>query len=86
MERMRNMTLTSAVRKRIKNLLKEKNMNIWNLYKATGVSASTLTYFINKERGLITLRTLLHIYEGFNIELKEFFDDPVFDDVFDEEQ
>ena len=85
MERMRNMTLTSAVRKRIKNLLKEKNMNIWNLYKATGVSASTLTYFINKERGLITLRTLLHICEGFNIELKEFFDDPVFDDVFDEE-
>lgn len=78
------MTLTSAVRKRIKNLLKEKNMNIWNLYKATGVSASTLTYFINKERGLITLRTLLHICEGFNIELKEFFDDPVFDDVFDE--
>lgn len=78
------MTLTSAVRKRIKNLLKEKNMNIWNLYKATGVSASTLTYFINQERGLITLRTLLHICEGFDIELKEFFDDPVFDDVFDE--
>ena len=80
------MTLTSAVRKRIKNLLKEKNMNIWNLYKATGVSASTLTYFINKERGLITLRTLLHICEGFDMELKEFFDDPVFDDVFDEEK
>lgn len=80
------MTLTSAVRKRIKNLLKEKNMNIWNLYKATGVSASTLTYFINQERGLITLRTLLHICEGFNIELKEFFDDPVFDNVIDEEQ
>ena len=78
------MTLTSAVRKRIKNMLKEKNMNIWNLYKATGVSASTLTYFINQERGLITLRTLLHICEGFDIELKEFFDDPVFDDVFDE--
>lgn len=80
------MTLTDAVRKRIKNLLKEKNMNIWKLYKATGVSASTLTYFINKERGLITLRTLLHICEGFDIELKEFFDDPLFDNVFDEEK
>ena len=79
------MTLTEAVRIRIKNLLKEKNMNLWKLYKATGVSASTLTYFINKERGLITLRTLLHICEGFNIELKEFFDDSVFEDVFDEE-
>ena len=79
------MTLAQAVRIRIKNLLKEKNMNIWKLYKSTGVSVSTLTYFINKERGLITLRTLLHICEGLNIELKEFFDDPVFDDVIDEE-
>ena len=52
----------------------------------TGVSASTLTYFVNQERGLITLRTLLHICEGFNIELKEFFNDPLFDDVYDEEQ
>lgn len=80
------MTLTDAVRKRIKNLLNEKNMNIWKLYKATGVSASTLTYFINQERGLITLRTLLHICEGFDIELKEFFDDPLFDNVIDEEK
>mgnify|MGYP000092308295 FL=1 len=75
------MTLSDAVRKRIKNLLKENNMNIWSLYKSTGVSASTLTYFINQERGLITLKTLLHICEGFNIELKEFFDDPLFEDV-----
>ena len=79
------MTLTQAVRKRIKNLLKENNMNIWKLYKSTGVSASTLTYFINQERGLITLKTLLHICEGFNIELKEFFDDTIFDDVIDED-
>lgn len=79
------MTLTQAVRKRIKNLLKEQNMNIWKLYKATGVSASTLTYFINKKRGLITLKTLLHICEGFGIELKEFFNDPVFDDVYEDD-
>ena len=79
------MTLTQAVRKRIKNLLKENNINVWKLYKSTGVSASTLTYFINQERGLITLKTLLHICEGFNIELKEFFDDPLFDDVIDED-
>ena len=79
------MTLTQAVRKRIKNLLKEQNMNIWKLYKATGVSASTLTYFINKERGLITLKTLLHLCEGCGIELKEFFDDPLFDDVYEDD-
>lgn len=75
------MTLTDAVRQRIKNLLKQNNMNIWKLYKLTGVSASTLTYFINQKRGLITMKTLLHICEGFRISLKEFFDDPLFDDV-----
>ena len=75
------MLLSDAIRQRIKNLLKENDMNIWKLYKATGVPASTLTYFINQERGLITIRTLLHICEGFNIELKDFFDDPLFKDL-----
>lgn len=75
------MLLSDAVRKRINNLLKENNMNIWKLYKATGVSASTLSYFMSGKRELINLKTLLHICEGFNIELKDFFDDPLFKDV-----
>ena len=75
------MQLSDAVRKRIKNLLKEKNMNAWRLYKATGVPPSTLSYFLSGKRELIGLKTLLHVCEGFNIELKEFFNDSLFDDV-----
>lgn len=75
------MQLSDAIRKRIKNLLKINNMNIWKLYKATGVSASTLSYFMSGKRELINLKTLLHICEGFGITLKEFFDDPLFIDV-----
>ena len=75
------MLLSDAIRKRIKNLLKENNMNIWKLYKATGVSASTLSYFMSGKRELINLKTLLHICEGFDIELKNFFGDPIFKDV-----
>ena len=75
------MQLSTAIRKRINNLLKENNMNIWKLYKATGVPASTLSYFMNGKRELINLKTLLHICEGFNITLKEFFDDEIFNDV-----
>ena len=75
------MQLSNAMRKRIKNLLKENDMNIWKLYKATGVPVSTLSYFLNGKRELINLKTLLHICEGFDIELKEFFDDPLFDEV-----
>lgn len=75
------MLLSTAIRKRINNLLKQNNMNMWKLYKATGVPASTLSYFMNGKRELINLKTLLHICEGFNIELKEFFDDPLFENV-----
>lgn len=75
------MQLSDAIRKRITNLLKNNNMNIWKLYKATGVSASTLSYFMSGKRELINLKTLLHICEGFGISLKDFFDDPLFIDV-----
>ena len=75
------MQLSDAIRKRIHKLLKENNMNAWKLYKCTGIPASTLSYFLNGKRELITLKTLLHICEGFNITLKQFFDDPIFDDV-----
>ena len=39
------MQLSDAIRKRIKFLMKQNNMNIWKLYKATGVSASYLRGF-----------------------------------------
>jgi len=78
---MRNMRFSDAIRKRIGNLLNERDMNIWKLYKATGVPASTLSYFMSGKRELINLKTLLHICEGFNIELKDFFDDPLFKDI-----
>ncbi len=75
------MQLSDAIRKRIKKLLKEDDMNIWKLCKQTGLPASTLSYFMSRKRELINLKTLLHICEGFNIELKDFFDDPMFKDV-----
>ena len=75
------MNLSSAVRQRIINLLKENNMTMWGLFKASGVPRSTLSYFMTGKRDLINLTTLLHICEGFNLTLKDFFDDPLFDDV-----
>lgn len=75
------MYLSSAVRQRIINLLQEKEMTLWSLFKKSGVPISTLSYFMNEKRNLISLTTLLHICEGFNITLKDFFDDPLFKDV-----
>ncbi|MBR0491902.1 MAG: helix-turn-helix transcriptional regulator [Clostridia bacterium] len=75
------MLLSDAIKIRINELLDENNMNTWKLYKQTGVPASTLSYFLNGKRELISLKTLLHICEGFNITLKDFFDSPIFNDV-----
>ena len=75
------MLLSEAIRKRIENLLKENNMNQWKLYKSSGVPSSTLSYFMSGKRELINLKTLIHICEGLNITIREFFDDPIFDNV-----
>ena len=75
------MKLSDAIRKRIKNIFEEKDMNMWKLYKTTGIPMATLSAFMNGKRDLLTLRTLLHICEGFDMKLSEFFEDPLFDDV-----
>ncbi len=78
------MKLSDAIRKRIKYFLKINNMKIWDLCKETGVPCSTISTFMNGKTELIKLDTLLHICEGFNITLGEFFTDSVFDNTYQE--
>ncbi len=73
------MKLSDAIRKRIKYYLKEKNMNIWKLCKMSGIPCSTISTFMSGKTELIKIDTLLHICEGFNITLGEFFTNEVFD-------
>lgn len=80
------MNLSNAVRKRIKFYLKEKNMNIWKLCKMSGIPCSTISTFMSGKTELIKLDTLLHICEGFNITLCEFFSDSIFDNVIQEDE
>ncbi len=78
------MKLSEAIRKRIKFYLKDKNMNVWNLCKMSGIPCSTISTFMSGKTELLKLDTLLHICEGFNITLKEFFDDSSFDEAISE--
>ncbi len=78
------MQLSDATRKRIKNLLKEKNMKLFDLSKSAGVSLPTISDFLKNDTKNLRMDTLLHICEGFNITLKDFFSDPLFDDVISE--
>lgn len=73
------MRLSDAIRKRIKYYLKEKNMNVWKLCKMSGIPCSTISTFMSGKTELLKIDTLLHICEGFNITLREFFSDEIFD-------
>ena len=75
------MSLSDAVRDRIRFYQQKKNMTLWGLFKASGVPMSTLAAFMSKRTELIKLDTLLHICEGFGITLTEFFEDGVFKEV-----
>lgn len=78
------MQLADATRKRIKLLLKENNLNQFELSKLAGIALPTLTDFMKNDTKNLRMDTMLHICEGFKITLKEFYDDPLFDDVMSE--
>ena len=75
------MQLSDAIRKRIYDLLKQNNMKLFDLSKAAGVSLPTISDFLKNDAKNLRTDTLLHICEGFNISLKDFFDNPLFNDV-----
>ena len=75
------MTLTNAVKQRIINLASKKKITLHKLALESGVPYSTLSSFLNGKCTSMTLTTLLHICEGVGIEMKEFFNDPLFKKV-----
>ena len=78
------MYLSDAVRDRIRYYQNQTGMSLWGLFKASGVPMSTLAAFMSKRTELIKLDTLLHICEGFNITLGDFFSDELFKNVYQE--
>lgn len=79
------MQLNKAIRIRINYFLNRKGISsLWELYKNSGVPKSTINALLGTEKNsLPRLPTLLHICEGLDTNLQEFFDDPIFADVED---
>ena len=75
------MTLSDAINLRISELLKEYNLTVYKLSYRAGISNSIIS---DCKRGKVkepSLSSIVHICEGFNIELKDFFNSPLFKDV-----
>lgn len=79
------MQLNDAIKIRIDYFLNKKGLSsLWDLYKTTGVPKSTINALLGTEKNkLPRLPTLLHLCEGLDTNLKEFFDDPMFIDIED---
>ena len=75
------MLLSDAVRKRIIKLIAEKKITFHKLANLSGIPYSTLSSFMVGKSNSPKLVTLLHICEGFDIELHEFFNDKIFKNV-----
>lgn len=78
---MLNLILSEAIKLRIDELLVENNISAYQLSYKAGISNSIIS---DCRRGKVkepTLSSIIHICEGFDIELKDFFDSPLFKDV-----
>ncbi len=75
------MLLSEAINLRINELLKKYNLTVYKLSYRAGISNSIIS---DCKRGKVkepTISSIIHICEGFGIDLKEFFDAPYFKDV-----
>lgn len=78
------LSLEQAIRARILNLAKEKNLTINKVSMLSGMPHTTLLLFMNNETHDPRISTLLHICEAFDIDLKEFFNSSLFKNVIEE--
>ena len=75
------MDFSDLVAKKIRELMKEKNINSNKLSKLTGIYRSTLTMFLTRKNRTIRLENLLYICEAFDMKLSEIFSDERFDEA-----
>ncbi len=72
------MKLNQAISQRLTELLTEKNMTQYQLFMKSGVSKSTIGNVINCAYDSVKLRIIHEMCQGFEIDIPEFFNSPLF--------
>lgn len=75
------MYLSKAIRLRIENLIASYNTNGNKLALSAGIDRSSVNRFLRGTNKTIKVETITLICQSFNISLKDFFDDELFNDV-----
>lgn len=77
------MKLNDAIGKRVETLLNERGVNQYFLFKNGGIPRSTISQTLHAKKGTVKVDTVFQIASTLGMSLKEFFDDPIFDDIED---
>ena len=77
------MKLSEAIKLRLYVLMKEKGFSQYDFYVKGGIAKSTVSQVLNGTRERVAIRTIYEMISTMEVSLKEFFDDPIFDDISD---
>lgn len=72
------MTVSTAVAKRISQLLNEKGMTQYRLEQESGIQHGSMQCIMNGRNKTVTLSTVMMLARGFKITLIVFLDSPIF--------
>lgn len=78
------MDLQEAVKTRVLNLCKKNHITINKLATLSGINQSTVNSLVDGTSKNPKLLTITRICFGFDMSLKDFFDDPVFENIDDD--
>ncbi|MDR0975624.1 MAG: helix-turn-helix transcriptional regulator [Christensenellaceae bacterium] len=74
------MTITQAVKQRLKELAIQKNISFYRLVRIGAISPNTGNKIMAEEHKSVNLRTVLQFASALGITPSEFFDSPLFTD------
>ena len=75
------MMISEAIKLRIDELLEQNNISAYKLSYLAGMSASIISDCMRGKVKEPTISSIIHICEGLDMQLKDFFDSSVFLDV-----
>ena len=75
------MIVSEAIRLRLNEYLAGRKMSAYKLAYKAGISSSVISDCLRGKVKEPTISSIIHICEGLDIQLKDFFDSPYFEDV-----
>ena len=77
------MKLAEAIAIRVSELLNERDLSQYSLFKNGGVPRSTVSDVINNKKKRVSTDTVYQICSTLGLSLSDFFNDPIFNDLED---